>query len=128
MKVSNAESLAKIELLIEFLQQKKEFNGIELATQLAMSRTLPYILMRAGVIKRVYKNSFVPTESVNGLTVDVYRKIASQYYSENKAKRVEKKKVKKELSITEFLKNKISAKDNAKELAVQIYNLIKPHL
>lgn len=128
MKVSNAESLAKIELLIEFLQQKKEFNGIDLATQLAMSRTLPYILMRAGFIKRVAKNNFMPTDLVDSLTTDVYRKIASHYYSENKAKRVEKKKVKKELSITEFLKNKISAKDNAKELAVQIYNLIKPHL
>lgn len=128
MRTSNTESLAKIELLIEFLQQKKPFDIKELTTQLAMSKTMPYILMRSGYVKRIVKDQFEPTDLVDGLTADLYRKLSYDYNKENRIKRAEKKSLTKQLSISDFLKSKMTTKDGAKELAAQIYNIIKSYL
>jgi hypothetical protein len=133
MRTTNKEQQAKIELLIEFLQQHQEFNPYELTSQLQITKTMPWILLKNGYVKKIGRDLFLPTDLINGLTVDSYRDLVADYQKQaginREQKKITKLKVeKKPISISDFLNNKLQTKDSSKELAQQIYNLIKSYL
>lgn len=133
MNTSRKEQQAKIELLIEFLQQKLEFNPYDITSQLQISKTMPWMLLKMGYLKKVGRDKFVATDLIDGLTVNLYKDLVYDYQKDARLRREEKrlsksKVEKKQLSISDFLQTKLTTKNEAKELAAQIYNLIKNYL
>lgn len=128
MKTTTAERNAKIELLIEFLNTKSKFNASELCATLQISKTMPFVLRKAGYLKSFSGGIFEPTDIAAELTSDKYKELMTDYHkvSNNKAK--VKKIAKKPVSIAEFLNSKKNGNDSVRELAMKINELLKPYL
>ena len=116
----------KIELLIEYLKEKQPFRNKEVCEFFKVSLALSTVLRNAGYVETNKDGAFIATDLISSLTFDTYTKLMSEYHKGMNAKHLANR-AKKPVSIQDFLQNK-SGKNDAKELAAAIYNVIKPYL
>ena len=116
----------KIELLIEYLKEKQPFRNKEICELFKVSLALSTVLRNAGYVETNKDGAFIATDLITSLTFDIYTTLMSEYHKKMNEKYVANK-TQKPVTIQDFLKNRM-CKNNAKELATAIYNVIKPYL
>ena len=116
----------KIELLIEYLKEKQPFRNKEICELFKVSLALSTVLRNAGYLEKNKDGAFVATDLIDSLTFDIYTTLMSEYQKKIDEKYIVQK-TQKPVTIQDFLKNRMG-KNDAKELATAIYNVIKPYL
>ena len=116
----------KINLLIDYLKQRQPFSNVAICKAFKVSAAISTVLKNAGYLEKDKNGLFVATELINSLDYNTYCNLMNEYSRSMKGS-YKKSAVKQTLSIEEFLRNK-NSKNESKELAALIYNLIKPYL
>lgn len=117
----------KINLLIDYLKQRQPFSNVAICKAFKVSAAISTVLKNAGYLEKDRNGLFVATELIDSLTYNTYHNLMNEYSRSMKGKYKKSSSAKQTLSIEEFLRNK-NSKNESKELAASIYNLIKPYL
>lgn len=116
----------KINLLIDYLKQRQPFSNVAICKAFKVSAAISTVLKNAGYLEKDKNGLFVATELINSLNYNTYCNLMNEYSRAMKGS-YKKSAAKQTLSIEEFLRNK-NSKNESKELAAAIYNVIKPYL
>ena len=117
----------KINLLIDYLKQRQPFSNVAICKAFKVSAAISTVLKNAGYLEKDRNGLFVATELIDSLTYNTYHNLMNEYSRSMKGKYKKLSAAKQTLSIEEFLRNK-NSKNESKELAAAIYNVIKPYL